>query len=344
MPATPNAGGRDGQKDGAVSMIPDARSTGDVSAGIDDAPPLSPGTMAGDAAPTAVDASEITAADGQATPDARVTPDLQAPVDVPTTTDIAADSPISPDAQVMIAPDVAIIPPCAPTPDEDGDGVGDLCDNCPADFNPGQANAGELSLGRAMDSLGDVCDPRPMDTGDGLLFFDGFNSAALDSGWLGDRAVFSVVAGALTIDRANDTNRYALRRGTGRNVMVVAHFSITKFIATVDNRNFWLGVRGDVASDDAYRCSARKDTADITTLAFFTWANITSPAATTPATFGIGPTYRLSAKAFGTDLTCTLGPSVFAQKNIMDRDGFVEVKVRHTSVNVHDVVVYRLGP
>jgi hypothetical protein len=38
--------------------------------------------------------------------------------------------------------------------DTDGDGVGDVCDNCPDDYNPGQEDADE-------DGIGDVCENRP---------------------------------------------------------------------------------------------------------------------------------------------------------------------------------------
>ncbi len=42
----------------------------------------------------------------------------------------------------------------APAVDTDGDGLEDICDNCPDDFNPGQENCDG-------DALGNVCDPDP---------------------------------------------------------------------------------------------------------------------------------------------------------------------------------------
>jgi hypothetical protein len=67
-----------------------------------------------------------------------------------------------------------------PGPDEDGDSVGDACDNCPTEPNADQRDRGELDAGNAPDGVGDACDPRPALTGDYLALFEGF-SAASDS-------------------------------------------------------------------------------------------------------------------------------------------------------------------
>jgi hypothetical protein len=55
--------------------------------------------------------------------------------------------------------------------DEDGDGVFDLCDNCPADSNVDQ------SVDADADGVGDVCDPLPGLFGDRIVFFDPFDGA-----------------------------------------------------------------------------------------------------------------------------------------------------------------------
>jgi hypothetical protein len=63
--------------------------------------------------------------------------------------------------------------------DEDGDGISDGCDNCPADSNPSQAD-------HDGDGVGDVCDSHPDDAHDHLAFFDGF--AQTTDAWVGTGA------------------------------------------------------------------------------------------------------------------------------------------------------------
>jgi len=82
----------------------------------------------------------------------------------------------------------------APEHDEDNDGLGDQCDNCPTVRNPDQADSGEGEL-QFPDGVGDACDPRASRAGDKidkLFAFERDESAAFEgSGWTiaGDRAV-----------------------------------------------------------------------------------------------------------------------------------------------------------
>jgi len=53
--------------------------------------------------------------------------------------------------------------------DVDNDGVGDVCDNCPATANPLQLDDLEEHSGVEADGIGDACDPRPHQGGDTIV-------------------------------------------------------------------------------------------------------------------------------------------------------------------------------
>lgn len=55
-------------------------------------------------------------------------------------------------------------PPTIWQPDKDCDGFGDVCDNCPDNFNPGQINS---DYKKFTDLVGDACDSHPYDYNDG---------------------------------------------------------------------------------------------------------------------------------------------------------------------------------
>lgn len=69
--------------------------------------------------------------------------------------------------------------------DEDGDGIYDACDNCPAAANPTQSDTGETGGMQFPDGVGDGCDPRPTAGGDDLHSFYAFASDAEASAFTG---------------------------------------------------------------------------------------------------------------------------------------------------------------
>lgn len=99
--------------------------------------------------------------------------------------------------------------------DEDNDAVGDVCDNCPSVRNANQANILDT------DGVGDACDPRPHQSGDSILFFEGFpdDSAGIPPGWYqaagsgNDSGIWSVNGGKLRQSRSTNSAPAILWRG-----------------------------------------------------------------------------------------------------------------------------------
>jgi hypothetical protein len=91
---------------------------------------------------------------------------------------------------------------CPDLPDEDGDGRGDACDLCPADYDP-------VPNDSDGDGLPDACDPDVNTPGNSTLYFDPFN---LDSGhWSGgwtvtgsERVVMTLSQGRLVAGNGVD--------------------------------------------------------------------------------------------------------------------------------------------
>jgi hypothetical protein len=319
-------------------------------------PPRDTGSVVDDAGAGRVDVMGPPTADAAAPedgPDEAMSPDDAAPADGPAAILLDAASP-SDLARDAAAPDAAppdlpldVTPPACPgTADEDEDGVPDVCDNCPADYNPDQANVMETNAGVAADALGDACDPRPTQSGDSLLFFDGFASSTLDPAWTAERSAFSVSGGALVFERPGDTTARSLQRGMGTDVLVNTTFAFLAWGSDSDpsiNQNLFVGVRGSTSGDDV-RCSARRSSSsgNATSVAYFSYGNSAAPATTIPAPLALGTTYRLTTMVRGSEVECGLGAARINMTGAPVLDGVIQIRVRNVALRIQNIVAYRL--
>ncbi len=129
--------------------------------------------------------------------------------------------------------------PCVdPGHDEDGDGIGDRCDICPAAADPDQRDTTERAIGNFEDRVGDACDPRGALSGDTLAALHTFADPAEAALWTGSGWT---IAGDAA--HATDTARWASnRREQGSGVYVAANVTALAWRA---GGAFELAVDGD---------------------------------------------------------------------------------------------------
>jgi len=105
--------------------------------------------------------------------------------------------------------------------DEDGDGVFDVCDNCPATANFDQADTTEEDMHAFADRVGDACDLRPGLGGDTLVRLYTFAVETQASEWSGSG--FSISGDALNANASAQWSR--VRTSTGDGLVALAQIA-----------------------------------------------------------------------------------------------------------------------
>jgi hypothetical protein len=121
------------------------------------------------------------------------------------------------------------------THDEDGDGIGDRCDVCPAAPDPLQRDTTEAATMLVFpDGVGDACDPRPSLSGDKLGALHVFADPARVADWTGsgwtienDRAVASSAASWVANTREQGDGLYVQARITRLEWIATGSFELT---------------------------------------------------------------------------------------------------------------------
>lgn len=151
--------------------------------------------------------------------------------------------------------------------DDDGDGIDNAVDNCPADANTDQANEDGDKFGDACDpcpveandlpndpdgdGVADGCDPHPSIPGDKIVVFEGFASG-IPSGWevVGTT---STMAGTITLTTVANNHTSVVAPGTFANATLSVSIQVDMQVGNFDSATT-LALPYDFATDDGIFC------------------------------------------------------------------------------------------
>ncbi len=278
--------------------------------------------------------SRTAACDGPDCADAAVGADAPAPG---TTVDGGAGTP---DAASLDAP----LGVCATGHDEDGDGVSDVCDNCPSIANAGQEDVGETNAGQTADGVGDACDPRPAAGGDAIALFDPL-LAPLAPTWTIDTGSWTATGDDVAQTDLGSSNRIDSSAFTGDDYAIETRVTLDG----LDPSSYNHGVvfRMDTGTGRGWLCGVFGDDTGFGGLMLWTlqsgFANF-EEASTDIAVPTTGNAYTILAGGVGADVFCKLGTGeVATTNNSRNSSGTPGLRTNRTQSTFEYVVVYTLG-
>lgn len=234
--------------------------------------------------------------------------------------------------------------------DEDSDGYGDVCDNCPSLANTSQTNVLETTAGAAADTVGDACDPRPAQPGESLLFFDTFEGSALTADWSVVTGTWSVAGDAVEqASLISDQRIHGPGAVTAADYIVETAFTFTGF----DTGNVNAGLLYRMTNNNGWLCAVFRDDAvspPISRVMLWTLQNGAANFERSSAIISepmVGTRYRILTGAHGSEQYCAIdsfqtGPSAPFTSNKGDT-GTPGMRTNRTTGTYHYIVVYALG-
>ncbi len=228
------------------------------------------------------------------------------------------------------APPFCTTHPADPTcHDEDGDGVVDADDNCPATANPKVNGVQGDSDG---DGVGDICDPHPTVKGDSIASFAPF-AAGLDGGWTADQVGWTAANDAVTSPTGTTTSSN------------LVHSMVTAHHPTIEVRFEFLAMTAQTSSAFAAHLDFPTFPADCRSIGQNTIAiddnNSTNNISFSP-NYQTSHLYMARLSRDNPTLYCTMGPQMLSQPDQDVTDTLVapKISVDLLQVRIHSIVIY----